>query len=218
MKIGQQILLMGMSILTVGALAGCSSSQASPNAHVSATQSTKQHKKKAKIPTTRTKTTSSSQTSSSSATSQSKTKPVPSTSRKMNFQAIRHGDFSSLMGHWQPVAEQFNRQDGTGPKWEKPIETGPITITANKIENSDMSLTGSTLTSQGSSASVHFTYYDGALVANASIAAVNWAVNFYPSGVPYTQDKTTPSIVKTSADRIFIWDSSSQLVQVYQRE
>ncbi|MDM8213953.1 DUF6287 domain-containing protein [Enterococcus hirae] len=136
--------------------------------------------------------------------------------QEMNFDQIKQGNYSSLLGEWEEIAVSLNRHDGNGNIWVA-SKGETISISQNKISNESMTLQGGTI-NDGESKTVSFSERDNALTADTVAGSILWNICFYPKAAAMIGwGEELPASIDNTKDRIVIRTSNNSYVQVFQR-
>lgn len=139
--------LFGGILLAVCLLSGCGSQKQS-NASSSAAKPVAAPIEKSAEDRTSSDKRSSSSAEEKEVTEQSNMK------QEMDFDQIKQGNYSSLLGEWEEIAVSLNRHDGNGNIWVA-SKGETISISQNKISNESMTLQGGII-NDGESKTVSF--------------------------------------------------------------
>lgn len=155
-----------------------------------------------------------------------------STKSTMDFNQIKSGDFSSLVGEWAIAAidakgsgnnDAFEWQPGPEQAETEP-ETGDsnnMFITKERIGTSFMMIEEGQLFDQsdGSTQPLTFSEKDGVLMASLQeqTGANDWIVYFYPKGTNPNLGLADSLTVDTTKDLIVLWTSYGQSTYVFTR-
>lgn len=146
--------------------------------------------------------------------------------KKMDFDQIAKGDYTSLLGEWKlaGMGARHYTLDGPPLKWSKDDGSGDnsLTVTTDKLATDFVSLQRSTLTAGNQESTLGFKVDDDALVATIveGESAINWAVMFYPGGVSSGLGMllTDGVTVDESKNRIVFWSSNNNNYLVYEQK
>ncbi|CUS25732.1 hypothetical protein FC70_GL000873 [Paucilactobacillus oligofermentans DSM 15707 = LMG 22743] len=206
--------LIGLIMMALLLIGGCGNQKESAK-DSNSTSSTKKHsssKVKAK------KTSSSIQSEQTSESSVSESTTSTSTATAMNFDEISSGNYSSLLGNWKIAATSLNHYDGKGSTWDTPYGTERLDVTSSQISNSDLTMQGTNLISNGETGIGNVKVEDGYLSIGGQTGAINWSIHFYPKGVPNDNwGDDVPTSIDINKDRIFIWTSNMAHTEVFER-
>lgn len=243
-------LTIGVCLLALGGAAGCGQVSGPSTKASSTTSSHSSHKTKPLLPADKSskrkssseKSTQSSSSESASqasvqssqtatsastvkrttATSSSASSSAPAKSATMDFNAIKAGDYSSLIGNWRDVAEAYNSYDGKGIHWGSVDTPGQLTITTNSIRTSEMSMNqDGVISSQDQTGQATFSQRGGGLWADANVGAIAWDIAFFPKGqsvASVIESSTQPTGVDNSREHVVVRTSNNGLVQVFERQ
>lgn len=139
--------------------------------------------------------------------------------KKMNFDQIQNGDYSSLVGNWRLIKAVGQHKDVT----DRTEST--LTITPSLIKTSGMELSKDGLTDSNDTHSVKVKKVGDALnIINSEgdpesheISQYNWSVTFYPANsqnVVIDGEQQAP----ISKNLIAIWVSSDNYTEVFEEE
>lgn len=153
--------------------------------------------------------------SESSKASQSSTNQVAA--KKMNFDQIQNGDYSSLVGNWKLIKAVGQHKDVTDRT------NSTLTITPSLLKTRDMELSKDGLTDSNDTHSVEVKKVGDALnIINSEgdpktngFSQYNWSVTFYPANsqnVIIDGEKQAP----VSKNLIAIWVSSNNYTEVFE--
>lgn len=154
----------------------------------------------------------SSESSKSSQSSTSSTNKVAT--KKMNFDQIQNGDYSSLVGNWKLIKAVGQHKDVT----DRTDST--LTITPSLLKTSSIELSKDGLTDSNDTHPIEVKRVGDALnILNADDhdSQYNWSVTFYPANsqsVVIDGEKQAP----VSKNLIAIWVSSNNYTEVFEEE
>ncbi|WP_461213041.1 hypothetical protein [Lacticaseibacillus sp. GG6-2] len=239
-------LTIGVCLLALGGAAGCGQVSGPSTKASSTTSSHSSHKTKPLLPVDKASHSKSSSQSSDSesatqasvqssqtatststvkrttATSSSVSSSAPAKSATMDFNAIKAGDYNSLIGNWRDVAEAYNSYDGNGVRWGSVDTPGQLTITTNSIRTSEMSMNqDGVISSQDQTGQATFSQRGGALWADADVGAIAWSIAFFPKGqsvASVVEGNTQPTGVDNSREHVVVRTSNNGLIQVFERQ
>jgi hypothetical protein len=126
----------------------------------------------------------------------------------MNFEEIKAGNYSSLLGDWKVIKSIARRQDMTDSTQAN------LLITKNRITDGDITMDASGLTEQKGHHLLTYQKENGALrvnLADEDHVAINYEVTFYPAG-------TANEYTDGSKNVIIIWTSNDSSTTVFEQE
>jgi len=142
----------------------------------------------------------------------------PNVKSKINFEAIKTADFSSLVGKWKEVAyKERTEQNGETPfQTDKKVLTNDLTIEKSKIWTNRVSFDTSEITSDQHLKNTITQVYD-----TIGITGNECSVEIIPAGVEMSSNYgVLPDNIDINKDRISIsWDGDGEYpIEIYQRE
>lgn len=154
-------------------------------------------------------------------------KPVKRTVPAMNFEQIKNGDYTSLMGKWKLVANAYNTYHGEGVQWHKlEAENRSQTLVITKKEirfNQDVVFHGKTMREPNDGKikrKLKFHKLKGCLSGDSD-GAIFWSIEFWPKNVPLGNvnelHEDHPAAIDVSKDRIWIFTSNMGHTSVFLR-
>lgn len=148
---------------------------------------------------------------------------VKSSVSSMDINSIQNGDYSTLKGNWEEVAVSGSGlHGGQGLQWSK----DPTDLSSNmKIENGgisdgDILLNGNQIYEGGAPNYADYAAENGALTASTDNDdnPTNYAVKFYPKGVPIDMPFNNGVADDTSANRVIFWNSSNNYSELFKQQ
>lgn len=203
---GKKIMTASLIVLTMLTLSACGSQNKTNSAVKSTTSvSQKKHNSSEKQPVS----TDGSSISSATTESGNATKDSSSTA-SMNFKQIQTGDYTSLQGNWKEIAHTGNGQSIT----QGGVDS--LTVSQDTI-SAVVTIKGGVLTDTAGDHQLDFQNKNGVLTANladASNAAINWSVTFYPKNTT-REYNVDGSSAKNTQNMIVIWTSNNSYTEIF---
>jgi hypothetical protein len=141
--------------------------------------------------------------------------------KTMNLNQIAQGNYRSLLGRWTEAAYGGSGLGGPGFQWH-PGGTDTLSVALSKIVNGPIVVRGDRLSDGQGLKNAKLVFKKSGKYLTAGLkdpsVAINYAVYFYPRGVPAKLMLNNGVKVPRSANRIVIWTSNNTYTEVFSQK
>ena len=200
------------SALLVATLAACGQDKSGTTKSADTTAKSSQTTKKSGS-AKQSSTSSSAKTATSQSTAQTNKTTGNAT---MNFNQIKAGNFSGLVGDWSQIGTGYNRHDAHGMRY-KTGGKDQLSVSKTTLTNgTGMTLHGNTLTDDAGDHPLIYQVKNNVLTVSMKDAesAINWTVTFYPKGTT-SEYRDDSKASKNTKNIVVVWTSNNSYTQIF---